>query len=118
MYAVRVLLLSGARRKPSQALTDAILARTECHVNSFWGLTVKSAGAIILSNSSVNQQRAELPSPSAMCDSRWSSQQWRSFSVEEYPSVEALQEHMKRLETMNWWRYLEITTILGTARES
>ena len=51
------------------------------------------------------------------CDSRWSSQQWGSFSVEEYPSVEALQEHMKRLEEMNWWRYVEITTILGTARE-
>jgi len=50
------------------------------------------------------------------CDSRWSSQQWRSFSVEEYPSVEALQEHMKHLEAMNWWRYVEITTILGTAQ--
>jgi hypothetical protein len=51
------------------------------------------------------------------CDSRWSSQQWRAFSVEEYPSIEALQEHMKRLEEMNWWRYGEITTILGTAQE-
>ena len=52
---------------------------------------------------------------SVSCDSRWSSQQWRSFGVEEYPSIEALQEHMKRLEQMNWWRYGEITTILGTA---
>ena len=51
------------------------------------------------------------------CDSRWSSQQWMGFSVEEYPSVEALQEHMKRLKEMNWWRYVENTTILGTARE-
>ena len=50
------------------------------------------------------------------CDSRWSSQQWNSFGVEEYPSIEALQEHMKRLEEMNWWRYVEITTILGTAQ--
>jgi hypothetical protein len=52
------------------------------------------------------------------CDSRWSSQQLRSFGVEEYPSIEALQEHTKRLEEMNWWRYGEITTILGTAIES
>ena len=52
----------------------------------------------------------------ANCDSRWSSQQWSSFSVEEYPSIEALQEHMKCLEEMNWWRYVEITTILGTAQ--
>jgi len=51
------------------------------------------------------------------CDSRWSSQQWMGFSVEEYPSVEALQEHMKRLKEMNWWRYVENTTILGTAQE-
>ena len=52
------------------------------------------------------------------CDSRWSSQQWRSFGVEEYPSIEALQEHTKRLEAMNWWRYGEITTVLGTAYEA
>jgi hypothetical protein len=52
------------------------------------------------------------------CDARWSSQQWWAFSVEEYPSVEVLQEHMKRLEKMNWWRYLEITTVLGTAYEA
>jgi hypothetical protein len=52
------------------------------------------------------------------CDSRWSSQQWAGFSVEEYPSIEALQEHMKRLEEMNWWRYSDITTVLGTAWEA
>ena len=52
------------------------------------------------------------------CDTRWSSQQWGGFMVEEYPSVEALQEHMKRLEAMNWWRYFEGTTFLGTAPEA
>ena len=51
------------------------------------------------------------------CDSRWSSQQWANFAVEVYPNLTALQEHMKRLTDLNWWRYIDITTVLGTSNE-
>ena len=49
-----------------------------------------------------------------LCDSAWASEQWTFFGVEEFPSLEALQQHTKLLEALNWYRYIESTTLLGT----
>jgi hypothetical protein len=52
-----------------------------------------------------------------LCDSSWASEQWPLFGVEEFPDVEAVQLHAKLLLELNWYRYLESTTLLGTAFE-
>jgi hypothetical protein len=49
-----------------------------------------------------------------ICDSAWSSEQALSFGVEEFPSVEAIQEHTQDLIDLDWFRYVESTSILGT----
>ncbi len=49
-----------------------------------------------------------------MCDSGWSSEQWPFFGVEEFPDIEALQKHTALLVELNWGRYVDTETYLGT----
>ncbi len=49
------------------------------------------------------------------CDSGWASEKWWYWGVEEFPSLEALQEHTKLLTELNWMRYCDSETLLGTA---
>ena len=51
------------------------------------------------------------------CDSSWSSEQWPAFGVEEFPDIEAVQKHAQELNELNWFRYVETMTILGTKWE-
>jgi hypothetical protein len=48
------------------------------------------------------------------CDSRWASDQWHFFGVEEFPDLAAVQQYHTFLSEVNWFRYLEGTTTLGT----
>jgi hypothetical protein len=47
-------------------------------------------------------------------DSTWSNQKWMFFGVKKYSNIEALQDHIKRLEESQWFRYVESKVILGT----
>jgi hypothetical protein len=49
-----------------------------------------------------------------MCDSRWSSDRWHFFGIEEFPSMEALQQYQAFLGEVNWFRYTDSITALGT----
>ena len=49
-----------------------------------------------------------------ICDAAWSNEQWPYFGVEEYPDLDALQRHDKMLTDLNWLRYMESRTTLGT----
>ena len=49
------------------------------------------------------------------CDSSWNSEQWLFWGVEEFPSLEAVQEFARCLMEMNWFRYVESDMLLGTA---
>jgi hypothetical protein len=51
------------------------------------------------------------------CDSSWASEEWLVFGVEEFPDIEAVQQHAKLLGELNWYRYVETSTLLGTAWE-
>jgi hypothetical protein len=51
------------------------------------------------------------------CESSWASEQWPLFGVEEFPDIEAVQQHAKLLGELNWYRYVETSTLLGTAWE-
>ncbi|HRW10472.1 MAG TPA: hypothetical protein P5121_35450 [Caldilineaceae bacterium] len=49
-----------------------------------------------------------------MCHSGWSTEEWLGFGVGEYPDIEAVQTHTRLLHELNWFRYLESRSILGT----
>ena len=48
------------------------------------------------------------------CHSEWASEQWHWFGVEEYPSLEAVQQYSLRVRELQWYRYIQSTTLLGT----
>ena len=49
------------------------------------------------------------------CDSSWASERWTAFGVEEFPDIEAVQKHSTLLNELQWYRYFETITTLGTA---
>lgn len=48
------------------------------------------------------------------CNSTWSSEKWWFWGVEEFPNLEAIQEHAKLLDAIDWLRYCDSETLLGT----
>lgn len=50
----------------------------------------------------------------AFCNSSWSSEHWTTFGVEKYPSIDAVQAFSARLAELNWLRYVDSMTLLGT----
>jgi hypothetical protein len=52
-----------------------------------------------------------------LCGSAWCSEQWPYFGVEEFPDIEAVQRHTQLLEELNWYRYADSITLLGTKYE-
>ena len=51
------------------------------------------------------------------CNTYWSSDQWMWAGVEEFPNFEAVQKYMATLQELNWGRYTEATSLLGTKWE-
>jgi hypothetical protein len=49
-----------------------------------------------------------------MCSAAWSNERWPFFGVEEFPDLEAEQRHEQILTDLNWARYIESRTTLGT----
>ena len=47
----------------------------------------------------------------------WSDERWTYFGVEEYPDIEAVQEHAQFMLEQDGWRYFESKTYLGTRSE-
>ena len=52
-----------------------------------------------------------------ICNSDWSNEQWRVFGVEEFPDIEAVHKHTKLLNELEWYRYLDSVSTLGTKLE-
>lgn len=52
-----------------------------------------------------------------VCNSQWSSDYWLAFGVEEFPNMEAVQQHAVLLDELNWSRYIEGDVLLGTEWE-
>ena len=48
------------------------------------------------------------------CNSAWASEQWPFWGVEQFPDIEAVQKYTELLSELNWFRYFEATTVLGT----
>ena len=49
-----------------------------------------------------------------ICSAAWSNERWPFFGVEEFPDLEAVQRHEDILTDLNWARYMESRTTLGT----
>jgi hypothetical protein len=49
-----------------------------------------------------------------VCSAAWSNERWPFFGVEEFPDLEAVQRHTQILIDLNWARYIESRTTLGT----
>ena len=49
-----------------------------------------------------------------MCDCAWSGEEWQFWGVAEYSSVEAIQKHTAVLMELDWHRYVEVESMLGT----
>jgi hypothetical protein len=52
------------------------------------------------------------------CNSRWASEQWPFWGVEQFPDIEAIQKLTELLSAFNWFRYMESMTLLGTEMPS
>ena len=52
----------------------------------------------------------------ADCD--WSTPEWHFFGVEEFPSIEALQKHIRNQQELGFTDYLEETFVVGTPWEA
>jgi hypothetical protein len=48
------------------------------------------------------------------CNSSWSSEQWPVFGVEQFPNIEAVQQHAEALAELNLSRYVVSISVLGT----
>ena len=51
------------------------------------------------------------------CNSGWSNEEWPYFGVEEYPDIEAVQRLYALQQEVEWYRYIESETLLGTKLE-
>lgn len=49
-----------------------------------------------------------------VCDSGWSSEEYPFFGVEEFTDIEAVQKYSELLDELNWGRYIESMSLLGT----
>jgi len=45
------------------------------------------------------------------------SSEWQFFGVKEYPDIEAHQKHIEDLHKLDWFRYVESPSMLGTKWE-
>ena len=48
------------------------------------------------------------------CSAAWSNERWPYFGVEEFPDLEAVHRHTQMLLDLDWARYMESRTTLGT----
>ena len=49
-----------------------------------------------------------------ICDCAWSTEEWQFWVVTEFPNIEALQKHTAFLMELDWYRYGEVESMLGT----
>jgi hypothetical protein len=52
-----------------------------------------------------------------LCNAAWSNERWPFFGLEEFPDLEAVERHAQLLLDLNWARYMESRTTIGTQLE-
>ena len=49
-----------------------------------------------------------------LCSAAWSNERWPFFGLEEFPDINAVHRHTQLLLDLNWGRYMESRTTVGT----
>jgi hypothetical protein len=49
-----------------------------------------------------------------ICSAAWSDERWPYFGVEEFPDLGAVERHSQGLMELNWARFMDSRTTLGT----
>ena len=49
-----------------------------------------------------------------LCDSGWHNELWSAFGVHEYPNMDAVVKHFEGMQALDFFRYIESETMLGT----
>jgi hypothetical protein len=49
-----------------------------------------------------------------LCETYWSTDQWIWAGVEEFTNIDTVQKYMTALYELNWSRYCEASSVLGT----
>ena len=49
-----------------------------------------------------------------ICSAAWSNERWPLFGLEEFPDIDAVHRHAQLLLDLNWARYVESRTTVGT----
>jgi len=66
----------------------------------------------------LNEPKAKLGVKTVLlCKTYWSADEWLWAGVEEFPNIEAVQKYMAALQELNWERYAEGSSVLGTKWE-
>jgi hypothetical protein len=52
-----------------------------------------------------------------LCNTYWSADEWLWAGVEEFPNIEAVQKYTATLQELNWGRYVNGSSMLGTKLE-
>ncbi len=48
------------------------------------------------------------------CGSSWSSERWQFIGINEFPNIEAVQKNAELLNELNWFRYVDTMSVMGT----
>jgi hypothetical protein len=52
-----------------------------------------------------------------LCNAAWSNERWPFFGLEEFPDLQAVERHAQLLLDLDWARYMESRTTIGTQLE-
>lgn len=55
--------------------------------------------------------------PLVYCDSTWASERYQFFGVDMFPDIESVQRCYRAFDDLNWMRYVDTITLLGTKVE-
>ena len=69
--------------------------------------------AVMAKNSDLRQQFGI--KMTLLCNSSWSNERWMAFGVEEFPDMDSVHKHSAALQELEWFRYIDSETMLGTA---
>jgi hypothetical protein len=50
-----------------------------------------------------------------LCSSGWATEECQFFGIDQFPDIEAAQKHADLLFEMNWYRYVDSRSTLGTS---
>jgi hypothetical protein len=80
---------------------------------AFYQLNAAERQALLDKNEQIGKEMGLKQNAPYECT--WGNERWAFFGIQEYPDLETLLKYEAALEAMDWFRYVEAETMLGTA---